>query len=62
METIKFFGNKPEVLIEPYVIVRKSEDIKRFGYGSRYSEQTAFLRDRLGERSPQFNNSWRQGW
>lgn len=53
--------DSPETM-NGYVIVKKAEDIKRYGYESRYSQQTSGLRDVLNERSPCFNVVWKQGW
>lgn len=57
----KFGDNSPETL-NGFVEVRKAEDVKRFGYRSRYSDQTAFLRSALGERGASFNRVWREEW
>lgn len=61
MDRIRFGDNTPETM-NGFVVVRKAGDIKQYGYKSRYSEQTAFLRGVLGERSPCFNEIWGQGW
>lgn len=65
MSKIRFFGIKTpkeeKQALNGFVIIRKAEDIKHYGYKSRYSEQTAFLRDVLGERSPCFNGFWGAG-
>lgn len=61
MTRIKFGDNSPETL-RAVVVIKKAEDIKQFGYRSRYSQQTAYLRSVLGEVSPRFNGVWGQGW
>lgn len=58
---IRFGDDSPETM-NALVVVKKAEDIKRYGYGSRYNQQTAYLRDTLGERVPCFNGAWRQSW
>ena len=61
MEKVRFGDNSPET-VNGFVVVRKAEDVKHFGYASRYSQQTATLRDVLGERSSGFNGVWGQNW
>lgn len=61
MEKIRFGDNSPQTL-NNFVVVRKAEDIKQYGYMSRYSEQTSILRDALNERSPCFNAAWKENW
>lgn len=61
MVRIKLGDNTPDTM-NGFVVVKKAADVKRFGYGSRYSEQTAYLRDVLNERGACFNGAWRQGW
>jgi hypothetical protein len=61
MTKIRLGDTSPETL-RAVVVMKKAEHIKMFGYGSRYSEQTAYLRDVLGERSPDFNRAWGEGW
>jgi hypothetical protein len=56
------FGDKSTETLRAVVVMKKAEDIKMFGYASRYTEQTAYLRSVLGEFSPVFNGVWRQGW
>lgn len=61
VERIKFGDNSPATL-RAVVVMKKAEDIKRYGYESRYAQQTAYLRDVLGERSPGFNRVWGEAW
>jgi hypothetical protein len=61
MTRIKFGDTSPETL-RAVVVMKKAEDIKMFGYASRYTEQTAYLRDVLGERGALFNRDWGEGW
>jgi hypothetical protein len=48
MTRIKFGDTSPETL-RAVVVMKKAAHIKMFGRESRYSEQTAYLRDVLGE-------------
>jgi hypothetical protein len=61
MTKIRFGDTSPETL-RAFAVTKKAEHIKTFGYTSYYSEQTAYLRDMLGERSPGFNRVWGEGW
>jgi hypothetical protein len=61
MTKIRFGDTSPETL-RAFDVTKKAEHIKRFGYASYYSEQRAYLRDVLGERSPGFNRVWGEGW
>lgn len=56
------FGDKSPETLRAVVVIKKAEDIKMFGYGSRYSEQIAYLRDVLGERGTLYNREWGEGW
>ena len=56
------FGDETPKTLNSFVIVRKAEDVKRFGCESRYAEQTIMLREALGERGARFNGVWRQVW
>jgi hypothetical protein len=61
MTRIKFGDTSPETL-RAVVVMKKAAHIKMFGRESRYSEQTAYLRDVLGEHGALFNRDWGEGW
>lgn len=62
MTRIRFFGAVSDLDMENFAIIFKAEDIKKRGYKSRYSEQTEYLRGKLGERAAVYNDVWGRGW
>ena len=61
VEKMRFGDNSPETL-RAVIVMKKAEDIKRYGYESRYTQQTAYLRDVVGERGALFNREWGETW
>lgn len=56
------FGDKSPETLRAVVVIKKAEHIKMFGYASRYTEQTAYLREVLGERGALYNREWGEAW